>query len=164
METLFHSRQSHESVDQSDSRGAVVVETLQFTDRSTSDPVEKARRYLIAMGDHRINSAYFYDDGYPKQASASDALATLAVLEQLVAQTSASPSPAAQGDALDAAFEAVRKRLCGVQRYSFVLDDDGLIRRVQDRVGNWIEFDDAHELFDPVAIDAARAAQEGNKP
>jgi hypothetical protein len=88
METLFHSRQSHESVDQSDSRGAVVVETLQFTDRSTSDPVEKARRYLIAMGDHRINSAYFYDDGYPKQASASDALATLAVLEQLVAQTS----------------------------------------------------------------------------
>lgn len=91
METLFHSRQSHESVDQSDSRGAVVVETLQFTDRSTSDPVEKARRYLIAMGDHRINSAYFYDDGYPKQASASDALATLAVLEQLVAQTSPTP-------------------------------------------------------------------------
>ena len=70
--------------------------------------------------------------------------------------------PAAQGDALDAAFEAVRKRLCAVQRYSFVLDDDGLVRRVRDRVGNWIEFDAAHELFDPAAVDAARAhAKEG---
>ena len=59
----------------------------------------------------------------------------------------------------DAAFEAVRKRLCGLQRYSFVLDDDGVVRRTQDRTGNWIEFDDAHALFDPVAVDAARAAQ-----
>lgn len=56
----------------------------------------------------------------------------------------------------DAAFEAVRKKLCALPRYSFVLDDDGLIRRVQDRTGNWIEFDDAHELFDPVAVDTAR--------
>lgn len=59
----------------------------------------------------------------------------------------------------DAAFEAVRKRLCGLQRYSFVLDDDGVVRRTQDRTGNWIEFDAAHELFDPVAVDAAIAAQ-----
>lgn len=56
----------------------------------------------------------------------------------------------------DAAFEAVRKKLCALPRYSFVLDDDGLIRRVQDRTGNWIAFDDAHELFDPVAVDAVR--------
>lgn len=56
----------------------------------------------------------------------------------------------------DAAFEAVRKKLCALPRYSFVLDDDGLVRRVQDRSGNWIEFDDAHELFDPVAVDASR--------
>lgn len=70
--------------------------------------------------------------------------------------------PAAQGDALDAAFEAVRHRLCGMQRYSFVLDDDGVVRRVEDRTGRWIEFDDAHELFDPVAVDAARSqAKEG---
>ena len=59
----------------------------------------------------------------------------------------------------DAAFEAVRNRLCGMQRYSFVLDDDGAVRRVKDRTGNWVEFDDAHALFDPVAVDAAIAAQ-----
>lgn len=58
-------------------------------------------------------------------------------------------------DALDAAFEAVRKRLCAMQRYSFVLDDDGVVRRVQDRTGNWIEFDEAHAMLDPVAVDAA---------
>ncbi|EKD98785.1 MAG: hypothetical protein ACD_23C00274G0004 [uncultured bacterium] len=61
-----------------------------------------------------------------------------------------------QEDLLDAAFEAVRKRLCGVQRYSFVLDDDGLVRRVRDRAGNWIEFDEAHALLDPMVVDAAR--------
>ena len=65
------------------------------------------------------------------------------------------PADSVQEDALDAAFEAVRKRLCGVQRYSFVLDDDGLVRRVKDRTGNWIDFDEAHALFDPVAVDAA---------
>lgn len=63
----------------------------------------------------------------------------------------------------DAAFEAVRKRLCGLQRYSFVLDDDGVVRREQDRIGNWIEFDEAHALFDPVAVDAAIAAQAAAK-
>lgn len=74
----------------------------------------------------------------------------------------AAPAPSAQGDALDAAFEAVRQRLCELQRYSFVLDDDGVVRRVKYRFGNWIEFDDAHALFDPVAVDAARAqAKEG---
>ena len=72
-------------------------------------------------------------------------------------------APAAQGDALDAAFEAVRQRLCELQRYSFVPNDNGVVRRVQDRVGNWIEFDDAHALFDPVAVDAARAAKEGGE-
>ena len=70
----------------------------------------------------------------------------------------AAPAVDARGER-DAAFEAVRKRLCGLQRYSFVLDDDGVVRRAQDRTGNWIEFDDAHALFDPVAVDAARAAQ-----
>ena len=56
----------------------------------------------------------------------------------------------------DAAFEAVRKKLCALPRYSFVLDDDGVVRRVRDRAGNWIEFDEAHALLDPVAVDAAR--------
>ncbi len=72
----------------------------------------------------------------------------------------ADSQPAPVRDALDAAFEAVRKRLCAMQRYSFVLDDDGVVRRVHDRTGNWIEFDEAHALLDPVAVDAAdRAAR-----
>lgn len=76
--------------------GAVAgpVETIKFSDGSTADPVEKARRYLHAMADHRINSQYFFDDGWPKKESAIDAMATLAVLEQLAA----APTPAAQAD------------------------------------------------------------------
>lgn len=76
-------------------------------------------------------------------------------LPNTVAETPSGQAPAAHGDALDAVFEAVRHRLCGMQRYSFVLDDDGVVRRVQDRTGNWIEFAEAHALFDPVAVDAA---------
>ena len=71
------------------------------------------------------------------------------------------PSPTAQGDALDAAFEAVRKRLCKLPRYSFALDSRGNIRRCEEKSGNWIEFDAAHALFDPVVIDATIAAQGG---
>ena len=73
------------------------------------------------------------------------------------------PAPLSDDVVRDAAFEVVRKRLCTLPRYSFVLDDDGLVRRVQDRTGNWIEFDEAHALFDPAAVDAALAAQGGNK-
>lgn len=64
-------------------------------------------------------------------------------------------APAAAGDALDAAFEAVRKELCKLPRYSFLLDPRGNVGRMQSKGGNWIEFDAAHKLFDPVAIDAA---------
>lgn len=67
-------------------------ESVKFMDQSTADPVEKARRYLKAMGDQRTNSAYFYDDGYPRLESASDALATLAVLEQLAAAPTTQPT------------------------------------------------------------------------
>ena len=58
-------------------------ETVKFVDESTADPVEKARRYLKAMGDPRMNSAYFFDDGYPRRETSQDALATLAVLDQV---------------------------------------------------------------------------------
>lgn len=81
--------------------------------------------------------------------------------------TTPQPSPAAQGDAKerDAAFEAVRQKLCNLPRYSFHSDGYGAVRRVSDKSGSWIGFDAAHALFDPVAgdaaIDAARAAQEG---
>lgn len=60
-----------------------------------------------------------------------------------------------------AAFEAVRQKLWKVPRYSFALDSRGNVRRCEDKCGNWIEFDAAHELFDPVAIDAAMAAAKG---
>lgn len=81
---------------------------------------------------------------------------------QCLREVSAPATAPAAGDAQidrDAAFEAVRKRLCAIPRYSFCLDDDGVVRRVEDRSGNWIEFDAAHELFDPVCVDAAIAAQ-----
>ncbi|WP_223851040.1 hypothetical protein [Bordetella bronchiseptica] len=70
-------------------------------------------------------------------------------------------APQASEAVRDAAFEAVRKRLCAIPRYSFYLDDDGVVRRVESRSGNWIEFDAAHELFDPVAVDAALSVQPG---
>ena len=68
--------------------------------------------------------------------------------------------PAAQGlVARDAAFEAVRKAFCNLQRYSFWLDSRGNVRRCADRSGNWVEFEAAHTLFDPQSVDAAIAAQ-----
>lgn len=81
-----------------------------------------------------------------------------AAFHEAVTFADAAPTPAAQADSVleDAAFEAVRKKLCALPRYSFVLDDDGLVRRVLDRSGNWIEFDEAHALFDPISVDAAR--------
>ncbi|MGG4055010.1 hypothetical protein ABEW79_25560 [Delftia tsuruhatensis] len=63
----------------------------------------------------------------------------------------------------DTAFEAVRQRLCKVPRWSFHLDSRGNIRRVDDASGNWIEFSAAHQLFDPVAVDAAIAARAAAK-
>ena len=59
-------------------------------------PVEKARRYLKAMGDPRMNSAYFFDDGYPRREISQGALATLAVLEQLSAAPQTDRQPAVQ--------------------------------------------------------------------
>ncbi|WP_313465349.1 hypothetical protein [Achromobacter sp.] len=59
----------------------------------------------------------------------------------------------------DAAFEAVRKQLCKLPRYSFLSDGYGAVRRVKDSSGSWIGFDAAHVLFDPVCVDAALSAQ-----
>lgn len=88
-----------------------------------------------------------------------------AVVRQDSTATSCAIPSAAVCDALadrNAAFEAVRKRLCVLPRYSFWIGGPyGGVRRVQDRTGNWIDFDAAHELFDPVNIDAAIAQQKG---
>lgn len=66
-----------------------------------------------------------------------------------------------QADARDAAFEAVRKKFCKLQRYSFFLDDKGNVRRVPQFTGNWVEFESVHTLFDPASVDAAIAAAKG---
>lgn len=92
-------------------------------------------------------------------ADGNDLLSRLEHMRGSIARAASAPTA---GDAQidrDAAFEAVRKHLCAIPRYSFYLDDDGGVRRVKDRSGHWIEFDAAHELFDPVCVDAAIAAQ-----
>ncbi|MFY9460416.1 MAG: hypothetical protein WAP57_11775 [Aquabacterium commune] len=120
--------------------GAVAgpVETIKFSDDSTADPVEKARRYLNAMADHRINSQYFFDDGWPKKESAIDAMATLAVLEQLAA----APTPAAQADSvleLERICAAIKAEddYC-VEHGDYMLDSDDCIKIVR---GEWVRPD-----------------------
>lgn len=67
---------------------------------------------------------------------------------------------AAQGmEARNEAFEAVRKVFCKLQRYSFLLDGSGNVRRCADHCGNWVEFESVHTLFEPQSVDAALAAQ-----
>ena len=121
-------------------------ETVKFVDESTADPVEKARRYLKAMGDPRMNSAYFFDDGYPRRGTSQDALATLAVLEQLATQ----PAPVAQ----EAAEDTARLDwLLGEGRRMAIDSCDGEYRVVDDTwslvVTDWMPTPRA-------AIDAAR--------
>ena len=91
-------------------------EAVKFTDQSTADPVEKARRYLTAMGDQRTNSAYFYDDGYPRRESAQDALATLAVLEQLAAAPTTQPAPAVPAAGVPDGWKLVPVEPTGVMK------------------------------------------------
>ena len=71
----------------------VVSEMVKFTDQSTANPIEKARRYLAHVANKKPNSPYFFDDGYPRESIADDAAAAQSVLEQLAAPQ---PSPTAQ--------------------------------------------------------------------
>lgn len=77
----------------------------------------------------------------------------------------------------DNAIESVRKAMCALPRYSFLLNSSGGVSRVEDCAGRWIEWDEAHKLFDPemvawllskakaeAAIDAAIAAAVGRMP
>lgn len=57
----------------------------------------------------------------------------------------------------DEAVEAVRQGLNALPRYSFLLELNGNIRRVPDRCGRWIDWQSAHELFDPEMVDALLA-------
>jgi hypothetical protein len=68
-------------------------------------------------------------------------------------------APQALAGHRDAAFEAVRQKFCKLQRYSFLLDDKGNVRRTPDYCGNWVEFEAVHSLFEPEAVEAAIACQ-----
>lgn len=128
--------------------GATTSETVPFVDKSTADPVEKARRYLTAMGDNRLHSTYFFDDGFPKQESASDALATLAILEQLAAPQQAAPK-AAPG--APAAIKMVGYGGCtGINDY---LMSDGTIKTMRQHEVVWRETPLQAVAGEPVAND-----------
>ena len=67
---------------------------------------------------------YEYDDADPVRSSWF-----LHRLELLLNEVRSATHPTQQGlDARDAAFEAVRKAFCNLQRYSFWLDSKGLVR------------------------------------
>lgn len=59
----------------------------------------------------------------------------------------------------DEAIEAVRRAFCDLQRYSFLKDNDGNVRRTSDKSGNWIDWSQAHDLFDPMVVDALVAKE-----
>lgn len=80
-------------------------------------------------------------------------------VEPLRKRAEAAPKAVAGMDARDAAFEAVRKAFCKLQRYSFFLDSRGNVRRCADHCGNWVEFEAVHTLFERQSVDAAIAAQ-----
>lgn len=57
----------------------------------------------------------------------------------------------------DEAVEALRQGLNSLPRYSFMFDGYGNILQYPDRAGRWIDWQSAHELFDPVKVDALLA-------
>lgn len=59
----------------------------------------------------------------------------------------------------DEALEAVRRAICALPRYSFFRDELGNVRRIPDKCGNWIDWQQAHELFDPIVVDALVAKE-----
>ena len=123
----------------------------------TAKSLQRVQNYLerleVAKGYHKECIHAFIDkDGAEIPLLATD---LKAILQQVAAT-----HPTQQGlDARDAAFEAVRKAFCNLQRYSFWLDSRGNVRRCADRSGNWVEFEAAHTLFEPQSVDAALAAK-----
>ena len=63
------------------------------------------------------------------------------------------PAPAEDAAMRYDAVEAVRKATAALPRYSFLLNSGGGVSRVEDRSGRWIEWDEAHKLFDPEMVD-----------
>ena len=59
----------------------------------------------------------------------------------------------------DEAIEAVRRALCKLPRNSFFIDELDNVVRIPDKSGNWIDWQQAHELFDPILVDALVAKE-----
>ena len=58
----------------------------------------------------------------------------------------------------DELTEILRKALNQLPRYSFIKDQNGAIRKVPDRFGAFIEWQSAHEMLDPHAVDVLVAS------
>jgi hypothetical protein len=53
----------------------------------------------------------------------------------------------------DEAVDALRKAMCALPRYSFLLNSGVGVSRVEDRSGRWIEWDEVQKLLDHEAVD-----------
>ena len=73
---------------------------------------------------------------------------------------SAAPQPTPESRPYDDAVEALRRGLNELPRFSFLMDSKGNVVRVPDRTGRWIDWQSAHELFDPTMVDALLARLE----
>lgn len=62
------------------------------------------------------------------------------------------PAPAPQP--YNELVEALRQGLNELPRFSFMMDSKGNVVRVTDPSGRWIDWQSAHELFDPEMVDA----------
>lgn len=146
------------------------IETLRSELAEEKEAADNWRRLALQFDNHRLQALWHLkcilheDSSVDEYKAAEQFLAAppldgQAVLAQRIAALAAT-QPAAQGmDARDAAFEAVRKAFCKLQRYSFALDSRGNLRRCADHCGNWVEFEAVHTLFEPQSVDAALAAQ-----
>lgn len=134
-----------------------VRELLANTKRSTNRDDES-----VGLREALVRAHDWMDSQADSQSKGGHATFDLMMLreERNAIKSALDESPQPQADGRDAAFEAVRNKLCRLQRYSFIASGaGGGVQRVKDRCGNWIEFDAAHELFDPVALSAAQAAK-----
>ena len=60
---------------------------MEFSDQSSVNRIEKAKRFLRALSDPN-NQKYFFDDGFPRTSMLqTDSLAALEVVEELEKQT-----------------------------------------------------------------------------
>ena len=58
-------------------------------------------------------------------------------------------------------IELLRRALNKLPRYSFLKDKNGNVRKVLDSTGNYIDWNEAHALFDPEYIDNLKEAING---